>query len=208
METKPFQSNRSSYPTSSTRKQTILSLAVLPCLSTPNASSTQSQNHCEELSHLFLRSSAPQAIIDITSLTCDSENSKNVGGTTNSRPRTAASLWMVAAITSIWVFSTKVAITRNVHLQFYWLQQEKRLIYSRKDKTNVYPKGKKDISPQKIWKLETHWQPVILAQSTNCIPPYTLLAKRTPTVNAREAAGTRLATGDASTKRSSPLIIW
>jgi uncharacterized protein YecT (DUF1311 family) len=33
---------------------------------------------------LFLRSSAPQAIIDITSLTCDGENSTNVGGTTNS----------------------------------------------------------------------------------------------------------------------------
>ena len=91
METKPFQSNRSSYPTSSTRKQTILSLVVLPCLSTPNASSAQSQNHCEELSHLFLRSSAPQAIIDTMSLTCDSENSTNVVGTTNSRPRTTAS---------------------------------------------------------------------------------------------------------------------
>ena len=154
METKPFQSNRSSYPTSSTRKQTILSLVVLPCLSTPNASSAQSQNHCEELSHLFLRSSAPQAIIDTMSLTCDSKNSTNVVGTTNSRPRTTASLWMVAAITSIWVFSTKVAITRNVHLQFYWLQQEKRLIYSRKDKTNVYPKGKKDISPRKYESMQ------------------------------------------------------
>ena len=143
METKPFQSNRSSYPTSSTRKQTILSLVVLPCLSTPNASSAQSQNHCEELSHLFLRSSAPQAIIDTMSLTCDSENSTNVVGTTNSRPRTTASLWMVAAITSIWVFSTKVAITRNVHLQFYWLHQEKRLVYSRKDKTHVHQKGKR-----------------------------------------------------------------
>jgi len=151
METKPFQSNRSSYPTSSTRKQTILSLVVLPCLSTPNASSAQSQNHCEELSHLFLRSSAPQAIIDTMSLTCDSENATNVVGTTNSRPRTTASLWMVAAITSIWVFSTKVAITRNVHLQFYWLHQEMRLVCLRKDKT-MYTKKERRISHHKKYE--------------------------------------------------------
>lgn len=40
------------------------------------------------------------------------------------------------------------------------------------------------------------------------MPPYTLLAKRTPTVKARATGGTCFVSGDASTIRSSPLIIW
>jgi len=40
------------------------------------------------------------------------------------------------------------------------------------------------------------------------MPPYTLLAKRTPTVKARATGGTCFASGDASTKPSSPLTIW
>jgi hypothetical protein len=90
-------------------------------------------------------------------------------------------------------------------LSIHWLHQEKRTAFIVGGRGGMYRRRK--TSPQK-WKLATHWQPLILAQSTNCIPPYTLLANLTPTVNAKEAAGTRFPTGEASTRRSNPLIIW
>lgn len=57
-------------------------------------------------------------------------------------------------------------------------------------------------------RLLAYCTPLHLAQSTNCIPPYMLLANRTPTVKAIATGGTCLAKGDASTNRSNPLMIW
>ncbi len=53
----------------------------------------------------------------------------------------------------------------------------------------------------------TYCTPLHLAQSTNCIPPYTLLANLTPTVKANAMGGTCFAKADPSTTRSSPLMI-
>ena len=50
--------------------------------------------------------------------------------------------------------------------------------------------------------------PLHLAQSINCIPAYTLLPNRIPTVKAIATAGIFFANGDDSTTRSSPLMIW
>lgn len=61
-----------------------------------------------------------------------------------------------------------------------------------------------------LWKMRNtnaYCTPLHLAQSTNCIPPYTLLANRTPTVKAMATDGTCFAIADRSTKHSSPFMI-
>ena len=72
----------------------------------------------------------------------------------------------------------------------------------------------KKLSPPKKQlqlKIETpynyYYTPLLLAKSTNCVPPNTLLANRTPTVKAIAMGGTCFAIGDVSTRRSSPLMI-
>lgn len=61
---------------------------------------------------------------------------------------------------------------------------------------------------QEIDAIRFYCTPLHLAQSTNCMPPYMLFAKRTPTVKARATGGTCFASGDASMTRSRPLITW